>query len=234
MQPPHSRNLRTPYLHLQLDLRRAPPPSMPPRNYVHVVVVVGTVVVVVGAVVVVLGTVVVVVVGGTVVVVGGRVVVVVVVRGTVVVVVGGRVVVALTVVVVVLRGRVVVVVGGRVGVVVIRVAASGNGALAGDVATGGRLSVASSALPGNDGIGVRDDALLRRNGGRVVVVVTTTFAVVVVVLLVLVVGTVVLTFTRWTKSVGGAESDAAKPHTTPVTASTATTSATPGCQTPSR
>ena len=230
MQPPHSRNLRTPYLHLQLDLRRAPPPSMPPRNYVHVVVVVGTVVVVVETVVVVVGTVVVVV--GTVVVVVGTVVVVVV-RGTVVVV-GGRVVVALTAVVVVLRGPVVVVVGGRVGVVVIRVAASGNGALAGDVATGGRLSVASSALPGNDGIGVRDDALLRRNGGRVVVVVTTTFAVVVVVLLVLVVGTVVLTFTRWTKSVGGAESDAAKPHTTPVTASTATTSATPGCQTPSR
>ena len=197
--------------------------EIPPRLHVHVVVVVGTVVVVVavvvvtGMVVVVLGTVVVVVVRGTVVVVAGVVVLV---------VVGGADVV-------VVRGRVVVVAGGRVVVVVLRIVASGGGALDGDVATGGLLSAARRALPGNDGIGVRDDAL-RPNGGWVVVIVATTFAVVVV-LLVTVVGTILVTFARWTESVGGAVSDAAKAHTsTPVTASAATTSTTRGCQTPSR
>ena len=191
-------------------------------NLVHVVVVVGTVVVVVVAVVVVTGMVVVVL-GGAVVVVGGRVVVVggrVVVLGGAVVVVGGRVVVV--------GGRVVVV-GGRVLVVVLRIVVRRGGALAGDVATDGLLSVARSALPGNDG---RDGVL--PNGGPVVAVVTTTFAVVVV-LLVSLVGTVVVTLARWTKSVGGAVSDVAKAHTrTPVTASTATTSARLGRQTPSR
>ena len=198
--------------------------EIPPRIHVHVVVVVGTVVVVVavvvvtGMVVVVLGTVVVVVVRGTVVVVAGAVVLVVVVGGADVVV--GRVVV-------------VVVAGGRVVVVVLRIVASGGGALDGDVATGGLLSVARSALLGNDGIRVRDDAL-RPNGGWVVVIVATTFAVVVV-LLVTVVGTILVTFARWTESVGGTVSDAAKAHTsTPVTASAATTSTTRGCQTPSR
>jgi len=185
------------------------------------VVVVVAVVVVTGMVVVVLGTVVVVVVRGAVVVVAGADVLVVVVGRADVVVVGGRVVV--------------VVAGGRVVVVVLRIVASGGGALDGDVATGGLLSAARSALPGNDGIGVRDEAL-RPDGGCVVVIVATTFAVaVVVVLLVTLVGTVLVTFARWTKSVGGAVSDAAKAHTsTPVIASAATTSTARGCQTPSR
>ena len=102
----------------------------------------------------------------------------------------------------------------------------------GDVATDGLLSVARSVPPGNDGFGFRDDGL--PDGGAVVAVVTTTFAVVVVLLLV-VVGTVVVPLARWTKSVGGAVSEVAKAHTsTPVTASTPTTSATLGRQTPSR
>jgi hypothetical protein len=208
------------------DADRTPSPSRRPRIHVHVVVVVGSVVVVVavvvvtGMVVVVLGTVVVVVVRGTVVVVvAGAVVLVVVVPGADVVVVGGRVV---------------VVAGGRVVVVVVpRIVVSGGGALDGDVATDGLLSVTRSAPPGNDEISVRDDAL-RPNGAWVVVIVTTAFAVVVV-LPVTVVGAVLVTFARCTRSVGGAVSDAAKAHTrTPVTASAATTSTTRGCQTPSR
>ena len=65
-------------------------------------------------------------------------------------------------------------------------------------------------------------------------VVPTTF-VVVVVLLGTLAGTVVVPSTCWTESVGdGGVSLSAKAHTAPFTASTATTSATPGYQTPSR
>lgn len=65
-------------------------------------------------------------------------------------------------------------------------------------------------------------------------VVPTTF-VVVVVLLATAVGTVVVPFTCTIESVGaGGVSVAAKAHTAPLTASTATTSPTPGYQTPSR
>ena len=59
--------------------------------------------------------------------------------------------------------------------------------------------------------------------------------VVVVVLLAVAVGTVVVAVTCWTESVGGGDPPvSAKAHTAPLTASTATTSATPGYQTPSR
>lgn len=156
------------------------------------------------------------------VVVGGTVVVVV--RGGLVVVVGGRVVVV---------GGDVVVVGGGVVVVVLRTGMSTGEALAGDAATGGLLSMASSALVGTDGIGVRDDVLPRPNGGDAVMVLPNTL-VVAVGLLVIAVGTLVVPFTCWTESVGGGVLDSAKAHTAPLTPSAATTSATPGYQTPSR
>ena len=136
--------------------------------------------------------------------------------------------------VVVVGGRVVVV-GGGVVVVVLRIGASSGEALAGDVATDGLLSVASSAPGSRDGIGVRDDVLLRRNGGDVVMVLPTTFLVVVVPFAVAV-GTVMVPFTCWTESVGGGVCvlKKAKAHTAPLAARTATTSATPGYHTPSR
>jgi hypothetical protein len=157
-----------------------------------------------------------------------------------VVVVGGTVVVVVVVVVggraVVVGGRVVVV-GGGVVVVVLRIGVGGGWALAGDVATGGLLTAASSALVGTDEIGVCDDVLPRPNGGDVVTVLPTTF-VVVVVLVATAVGLVVVPFTCWTESVRGGVSvlakAKAKTHTAPLTASTATTSATPGYHTPSR
>ena len=149
----------------------------------------------------------------------------VVVVGTVVVDVLGRLVV-------VVGGRVVVVGGGVVVVVVLRIGASSGGALAGDVATGGLLSVASSAPGGRDGIGVHDDVLLRRNGGEAVMVLPTTLVVVVIPFAVAV-GTVMVPFTCWTESVGGVwVLGKAKAHTAPLTARTATTSATPGIPDP--
>jgi hypothetical protein len=190
-------------------------------------------VVVVWIVVVVLGGVVVVVVGGFVVVVVGGLVVVVVVGGLVVVVVGGFVVVV---------GGLVVGVGGLgvgAGVfvvgVVLRIGVNVGAVLGGDGATGVLLSVVRSALRGEDGIDVCDDVLPGCEGADVVVVdlVVTTIFTVVVVLLVLTVGTVVVTFTCWKESVGGDVAVSAKAHTAPATASTATTSPTPGYQTPS-
>jgi hypothetical protein len=123
-------------------------------------------------------------------------------------------------------GGLVVVVGGAVVAVVLWVGVRTGGALAGDVVTGG-------------------DVLLRRNGGEMVVVPTAfvtsvvgvpaTFVGVVVVLAVAVGGVVVPPFTCWMESVGGGVvSVSAKAHTAPLAASTATTSATPGYQTPSR
>jgi hypothetical protein len=150
--------------------------------------------------------------------------VVVVVRGGIVVVVGGRVVVV--------GGRVVVV-GGGVVVVVPGTGVSAGAALAGDAATGGLLSAASSALAGTDGIGVRDDVLLRRNGGEAVRVLPSAL-VVVVVPLAIAVGTVVVPFTCWKESVGGGVLVSAKAHAAPLIASAATTSATPGYHSPSR
>jgi hypothetical protein len=147
------------------------------------------------------------------------------------------VVVVVGTVVVVVFGGLVVVVGGAVVVVVLEVEVGCGGALAGDVATGGPSSTSRSALGGRDGIDFRDDALLRRNGGEVVMVVPTATAVVVVVVrLGMAVGTVVVAVTCWTESVGGGGrvSVSTKAHTAPLTASTATTSATPGYQTPSR
>ena len=131
--------------------------------------------------------------------------------------------------IVVIVGGLVVVVGGGVVVGVLRIGLPSGGELAGAVATGG-LFTASRELPGRDGIDVPD---VPRNGGEVVVVVPTTFVVVVVPLAVAV-GTGVVPFTCRKECVGGGASVSALAHTTPVTASTATTSATPGYQTPSR
>ena len=144
--------------------------------------------------------------------------------------VGTVVVVVLGGIVVIVGGRVVVV-GGGVVVGVLRIGLTGDGELAGDVATGG-LFTASRELPGRDESGVPDD-VLPGNGGEVVTVVPTTFVVVVVPLAVAV-GTGVVPFTCRKECVGGGASVSALAHTTPVTVSTATTSATPGYQTPSR
>jgi hypothetical protein len=130
-----------------------------------------------------------------------------------------------------------VVVGGGVVVVVLRIGVSTCGALAGDGAAGGLLggllSAASSALVGRDGIDVRDDGLPPPSGRAVVMVLPTTF-VVVVALLAVGVGAVVVPFTCCTASVGGRVLVPAKAHTAPISTSPATTSATPGYQTPSR
>jgi hypothetical protein len=147
------------------------------------------------------------------------------------VVVGGTVVVVVLGGIVVIVGGRVVVVGRGVVVGVLRVGLTCGGELAGDVATGGLFSPASRELPGRDELGVPDD-VLPGNGGEVVMVLPTTF-VVVVVLLAVAVGAVVAPFTCRSESVGGA-SVTALAHTAPVTANTATTSATPGYQTPSR
>jgi hypothetical protein len=151
------------------------------------------------------------------------------------VVVGGGtvVVVVLGGLVVVVGGRVVVV-GGSVVVVVLRIGLSTCGALAGEGAAGGLLSAASSALVGRDGIDVRDDALPPPSGRAVVIVLPTTFVVVVVPLLAAWVGAAVVPFRCCTASVGGGVLVPAKAHTAAITASPATTSATPGYQTPSR
>jgi hypothetical protein len=133
---------------------------------------------------------------------------------------GATVVVVVFGALVVVVGGGVVVVGGGVVVVVLRIGVNTREAPAVDVA--------------RDGIGVRDDVLPRRSGGEVVMVVPTTF-VVVVVLLAVAAGTVGAPFTCWKESVGGGGVLVSeKPHTAPLTASTATTSATPGYQTPSR
>jgi hypothetical protein len=145
---------------------------------------------------------------------------------------GTAVVVVLGGLVVVVGGRVVVV-GGSVVVVVLRIGVSTCGALASDGAAGGLLSTASSELVGRAGIGVRDDVLPGTDGGAVVMVLPTTF-VVVVVLLAVGVGVAVVPFTCCTASVGGGVLVPARAHTAPITASPATTSATPGYQTPSR
>lgn len=138
-----------------------------------------------------------------------------------------------TVVLVVVVDGGVVVVGGGVVVVVLRVGLGSGGALAGDVATGGPLSTSSSAPGGRVRNGVRDE-VLGLDGAKAVMAAPLT-PVVVLGLFALAVGTVVVPCTCWTASVGGGRvSVTAKAHTAPLTASTATTSVTPGYQIPSR
>jgi hypothetical protein len=118
-------------------------------------------------------------------------------------------------------------------VVVLWVGLGSGGVLACDVANGGLLGTSSSAPGGRVRIGVRDE-VLGLDGGKAVMVAPLT-PVVVLGLFALAVGTVVVPCTCWTASVGGGRvSVTAKAHAAPMTASTATTSVTPGYQTPSR